>query len=293
MQRVEPPKVIQHFSSSIWALKSLPSGWARTACDIPTAQRAALLSGTTHGGGRQPIPACPASRCRLPDLRWQQLRHRRAAASPVRGPSMPCASISATGSRTAWNSAQLLATPEESPPLRARLRCRTVEPTKEAMGFPTIRGGKHPQLHHAGAGLRLGHEFDQRHLGRADQLASARRRVIRMLAGVDGDDGEMGNVPVVLRDAPRVPTSAGTSLPAFFGLSMRARSATTWAAWCRSPDRLAACRQQRSAPVAGALRHHAGYVDAVRAGDNAMSQGFAFRRTPRSHHTRPTQAACW
>ena len=91
------------------------------------------------------------------------------------------------------------------PTLRER---QLVEPTKAAMGFPTIPGLRADRagagLHQSAAGLRLGPGFDPNDASGVPSNAPPRiKQVIRTLVPkVNADGNEIGGVPVVLRDAP-------------------------------------------------------------------------------------------
>jgi len=110
-----------------------------------------------------------------------------------------------------------------------------VEPSKEAMGFPSI-----PSLvsvsQTAPGNLIMpvldydwGKGFDYNDTSGVPSLQPPPiKRALRMLVPrVDADGNELGGVPVVLRDAPLEPISAGTSPRAERVPSTRPRSAIT------------------------------------------------------------------
>ncbi|MPZ87566.1 MAG: hypothetical protein GEU81_05715 [Nitriliruptorales bacterium] len=198
------PKIIEHFGSAeIWALKLGPE-WVGTdpKADIPLPAnvRRYYIPSTRHGGGSgsfnvEPpsIPACPSvgyGRGTFPDNPVPHTETRNAIEFHFRN----------------WVMEDITPPPSRWPQLRGRNR-DLVEPTKEAMGFPTIPGV--PES--APTGLinpvldyDFGPEFDYSDASGVQTVVppTIKQVIPALVPRVDADGNEIGGVPVVLRDAP-------------------------------------------------------------------------------------------
>ena len=196
------PKIIEHLGAAeAWAL-TLSPGWVgtTTVADIPLPSnvRRYYIPSTQHGGGRggfslTPLdgPACPG-----PDFGRGIF-----AANPV--PHTETVNALREHFRN-WVMHDTPPPPSQYPTIAERY---LVDPTKAAMGFPTIPGVPadapngliNPMLDYD-----WGPDFNYIDgSGVPSTVPPLVKQVIRMkVARVDQDGNELGGVPVVLRDAP-------------------------------------------------------------------------------------------
>ena len=196
------PKIIEHLGAAeAWAL-TLSPGWVGTTAvadiPLPSNVRRYYIPSTQHGGGRggfslTPLdgPACPG-----PDFGRGMF-----AANPV--PHTETVNALREHFRN-WVMHDAPPPPSQYPTIAERY---LVDPTKAAMGFPTIPGVPadapngliNPMLDYD-----WGPDFNYIDgSGVPSNVPPLVKRVIRMkVTRVDQDGNELGGVPVVLRDAP-------------------------------------------------------------------------------------------
>jgi len=196
------PKIIEHFGAAeSWGLMLSP-GWVGTTAvadiPIPSNVRRYYIPSTPHGGGRGGFTMTPANppNCPGPDFGRGIF-----SANPVPH----------TGTVNALREHFRDWVMHDTPPPPSRYptlaKGYLVDPTKAAMGFPTIpsvpadapTGMINPLLHYDwGAGFN--------HLdgsGEPSNVPPVVKQVIKMkVPRVDADGNELGGVPTVLRDAP-------------------------------------------------------------------------------------------
>ncbi len=221
------PKIIEHFGSAeIWGLK-LGIEWvgtdAREDIPLPANVRRYYISSTTHGGGAggfsQDPPTTPPVSCPGNNYGQGILR-----ANPM--PQTQTVNAIRTHFRE-WVMNGTLPPPSVYPTLRGsdgehqgeddaeqseghhhHRQGDLVEPTKVAMGFPTIPGlrptAPEPGFINPVLDYDWGREFNPSDAsGVPTNIPPPIRQVIVMRAPrVDADGNEVGGVPVVLRDAP-------------------------------------------------------------------------------------------
>src|SRR6266851_2997353 len=200
------PKIIEHFGAAeIWGLKLGPE-WVGTdpKSDIPLPEnvRRFYIPSTQHGGGNGGFSVTPLAAPSCPSAGYGVGTF---AANPV--PHTETVNAIRNHFR---NWVMHGTTPPDSryPTLRGSKDDRNlVEPTKAAMGFPSIPGV--PSW--APTGLispvldyDFGPDFDYSDASGVQTVIPPRiKQVIKMLVPrVDADGNELGGVPVVLRDAP-------------------------------------------------------------------------------------------
>ncbi|MFO1184781.1 MAG: alpha/beta hydrolase domain-containing protein [Bauldia sp.] len=195
------PKIIEHFGSAeVWDLKLTPE-WIGTAANVdiplPDNVRRYYIPSTTHGGGTGAFSSTtPAATC----------------PGTVYGPSMLTANpVPSTQTQNAirvhfrnWVMKGTLPPASVYPTIAGGF---LVEPTKEAMGFPTIPGlpAQAPTgLINPVLDYDFGPEFNYVDGGGIATIVPPKvKRVIpAKVPRVDADGNELGGVPVVLRDAP-------------------------------------------------------------------------------------------
>jgi hypothetical protein len=196
------PKVIEHFGSAeLWGLKLGPE-WVGTDADVdipvPDDVRRYYIPSSRHGGGSGSFdvtppspPSCPSvgyGEGVLPDNPVPHVETRNAIEHHFRN----------------WVMADV-----EPPPSRWPLLAdgELVEPTKEAMGFPTLPGlpaSAPTGLINPVFDYDFGPEFDYSDgSGVMTVVPPVIKQVIPTLVPrVDSDGNEVGGVPVVLREAP-------------------------------------------------------------------------------------------
>jgi hypothetical protein len=202
------PKVIEHFGAAeMWGLKLGPE-WVGTSAKedipLPSNVRRYYLPGTPHGGGRggfdtslpegglmKPV-ACPGNNSGLSVLPGNPLPHTetyRALIVHFRN----------------WVMKNVPPPPSRYPTMRER---QLVEPTKAAMGFPTIPGlrptAPEPGFINPVLDYDWGPQFDPIDAsGVPTNAPPPIRQVIRTLVPrVNADGNEIGGVPIVLLEAP-------------------------------------------------------------------------------------------
>jgi Alpha/beta hydrolase domain len=278
------PKVIEHFGAAeIWGLKLGPE-WVGTSAkeDIPLPPnvRRYYIASTPHGGGAggfdTSLPesgltkptACPGNNSGLSLLAANPMPHNetyRALSVHFRN----------------WVLHNTLPPESRYPTLRAG---QLVEPTKAAMGFPTIPGLR-PTAPESGFINPLldydwGPTFDPIDASGIPSNAPPRiKQVIRTLVPkVDADGNELGGVPVVLRDAP-LGTYLGWNITASGfhkdKLCMYAGGMIPFAK--TRAERMATGDPRLS--LEERYTDHAGYIAAVRkAAANAVAQKFLLQK---------------
>jgi hypothetical protein len=196
------PKIIEHFGAAeMWGLKLSPS-FVGTSADkdipIPDDVRRYYIGSTQHGGGPGGFsttsaapPACPSNGYGQGSL----------AANPM--PQRETVNAIRVHFRD-WVMKNVTPPASVYPTVAAGT---LVEPTKAAMGFPTIPGL--PAAAPAGfmnpaMDYDYGPDFNyQDGSGVITKLPPTIKHVIAMKAPkVDADGNELGGVPVVLREAP-------------------------------------------------------------------------------------------
>jgi hypothetical protein len=205
------PTIIEHFGAAeIWALKLGPE-WvgmdARSDIPLPDNVRRYYIASTTHGGGPggfdTSLPESLLARPQCPGNNY----------GPGTLPANPVPHAQAVNALRVHfrNWVMLGTTPPDSryPMLRGPGGERhLVEPTKAAMGFPTIPGLRPtvPEVGFINAFLDYdwGPGFDPNDAtGVPTNIPPRIRQVITMLVPrVNADGNELGGIPVVLLDAP-------------------------------------------------------------------------------------------
>jgi hypothetical protein len=196
------PKIIEHYGAAeAWGLK-MTLAWVGSAGDrdlsVPDNVRRYYIPGTRHGGGpggfttaAPPPPACPGHGWGVGVLPDNPLPH----AETVNALRVHLRN---------WVMKDLAPPPSRYPTLAAGT---LVEPTREAMGFPTLPG----LPAHLPTGLinplidyDYGPAFNYLDGAGVQTVMPPRiKHVIRLkVPRVDADGNELGGVPVVLRDAP-------------------------------------------------------------------------------------------
>jgi Alpha/beta hydrolase domain len=268
------PKIMEHFGSAeFWDLNLSPS-FVGTSADkdipLPADVRRYYIPSTPHGGGRGgfsvdplPPPGCPAHNFGVGAL----------AANPV--PHTETVNALRVHFRD-WVMKNTAPPPSVFPTLSAGY---LVDPTKEALGFPTIPGL--PPTAPTGL-INPVRDYDWGPgfnyvdgSGVPTIVPPTVKRAIKMKAvRVDADGNELGGVPVVLRDAP-LGTYLGWNLVSdgfFKGQICNYAGgmipfATTKAERMASGDPRLSLEER--------YKNHLGYVDAVKkAAAKAVRQGF-------------------
>jgi hypothetical protein len=196
------PKIFEHQGAAeVWGLVLTP-GWIGTKADtdlpIPSNVRRYYIASTQHGGGRGGFDLTPVEQPMCPGANFGRGMF---AANPV--PHTETVNALRVHLRN-WVMKDTAPPPSRWPTLKDGL---LVEPTKEAMGFPTIPGIP------AGAptGLMVplldydwGPDFNSEDAaGVPTKVPPAVKHVITgKVPRVDADGNELGGVPVVLRQAP-------------------------------------------------------------------------------------------
>jgi hypothetical protein len=280
------PKVIEHFGSAeVWALKLTPE-WVGTSpnSDIPLPEnvRRYYIGSTTHGGGgggfNVNIPNvganCPGNNYGTGILR----------ANPV--PHTETVNALRFHFRN-WVMHNIDPPPSRYPTLRGSKADRNlVDPTKTAMGFPTIpvaavhpswrttvpeQGFINPVLDYD-----WGPEFNPTDAsGIPTNIVPPIKQVIPMVVPrVDADGNELGGVPVVLTSAP-LGTYLGWNITAAgFHKDQLCDYVGGMIPFAKTKaDRMATGDPRLS--LEERYKNHQGYVDAVRAAAaNAVAQNF-------------------
>jgi hypothetical protein len=282
------PKIIEHFGAAeIWGLKLGPE-WVGTSAkeDIPLPGnvRRYYIASTSHGGGaggfdtslpgvglsNKPVE-CPGNNSGLGVL----------PANP-----MPHAETFRALSVHFRNWAMRNTPPPESryPTLREH---QLVEPTKAAMGFPTIPGlpptAPEPGFINPVLDYDWGPGFDPHDAsGVPSNAPPPIKQVIRTLVPrVNADGNEIGGVPVVLLDAP-LGTYLGWNITADGARPFHRGKLCTYAGGMIPFARTQAERMANGDPrlsLEERYTDHAGYVAAVRkAAANSVAQRFLLQK---------------
>jgi hypothetical protein len=268
------PKIIEHFGSAeVWGLQLSPN-FVGTSADVdiplPSNVRRYYIPSTPHGGGAGgfsvtpgPPPACPGNN--FGRGIWP--------ANPV--PHAETFNALRMHFRN-WVMKDTSPPPSVWPTLVAG---QLVDPTKQALGFPTIPGlpadaptGFMNPVRDYGWGPGFSYLDGS---GVATTVPPVVKQVIKMKAvRVDADGNELGGVPVVLRDAP-LGTYLGWNIVAdgfFKGQICNYAGGMIPFATTRA-ERLASGDPRPS--LEERYTDHQGYVDAVkRAAARAVDQGF-------------------
>jgi hypothetical protein len=204
------PKIIEHFGAAeVWALKLGPE-WVGTdpKNDIPLPDnvRRYYIPSTQHGGGGGGFnSSLPGNLPAVPNCPSAGYGQGTFAGNPV--PHTQTVNAIRFHFRN-WVMNETLPLPSRYPTLRgSRAERFLVEPTKQAMGFPTIPGipaSAPTGLINPVLDYDWGPEFDPSDAsGVPTNMPPPIKQVIPMLVPrVDADGNELGGVPVVLREAP-------------------------------------------------------------------------------------------
>jgi len=196
------PKIVEQLGSTeAWALYLSPS-WVGTNAErdlpVPSNVRRYYMPGTPHGGGAGGFSVVPAKapQCPGPGFGTGLL-----AGNPM--PYTETSNALRVHLRN-WVMKNIDPPPSRYPSLG---NGHLVEPTKEAVGFPTIPGlpaGTPTGLVSPMLDYDWGPEFNNLDMsGAPSKVPPGIRNVIRMkVPRVDADGNELGGVPIVLRDAP-------------------------------------------------------------------------------------------
>lgn len=196
------PKIIEHFGAAeMWGLTLSPSFVGTTAdrdLPLPPNVRRYYIPSTQHGGGQGGFNVIPpqAPQCPGPNFGRGMF-----AANPV--PQTDTMNALRVHFRN-WVMKDTPPPPSKYPSLA---NGNLVDPTKEALGFPTIPGvpaGAPTGLINPMLDYDWGPDFNYVDgSGVPSKVPPTVKRAIRMKAPrVDADGNELGGVPVVLRDAP-------------------------------------------------------------------------------------------
>ena len=268
------PKIVETFGAAeFWDLHMSPNLVGTSANeDIPLTRniRRYYIPSTPHGGGGGGFTTTPAAIPNGSGTNWGQCTF---PANPV--PHTETRNALTMGLRN-WVLNNVPMVPSRYPTI---IGGNLVEPTKEAMGFPTIPGLP-PD---APTGLinplfdyDFGPRFDVMDIkGIVDNVPPVIRRILpSRVPRVDPDGNELGGVPVVLRDAP-LGTYMGwniTGAGVFKGNICSFTGGMIPFAKTRA-ERLASGDPRLS--LEERYGNHEGYVQAVRnAAANAVAQGF-------------------
>jgi hypothetical protein len=196
------PKIIEHSGGAeVWGL-TLTTGWIGTAADrdipLPGNVRRYYIPSTAHGGGAGGFNVSPAAAPACPGPNFGRAMF---AANPV--PHTETVNAIRVHFRN-WVMKDVAPPPSKYPTLSDG---SLVDPTKQAMGFPSIPGvpaGAPSGLINPVLDYDWGPAFNYIDgSGVPSNMPPGIKHVIRMKAPrVDSDGNEMGGVPVVLLDAP-------------------------------------------------------------------------------------------
>lgn len=291
------PKVIEHFGSAeVWALKLTPE-WVGTdpKNDIPLPKnvRRYYLPSTTHGGTNVAAPntmfnaSLPGSLLAPPNCPGNNY-----GTGILNGNPLPHAQT-VNALRVHFRNWVMHDTPPPDsryPTLRGPKGERNlVEPTKGAMGFPTIplsvvASGWRTTVPEAGfvnpvLDYDWGPEFDASDAsGIPTLIPPPIKQVIKMLVPrVNADGNELGGVPLVLNDAP-LGTYLGWNITAGGARPFHKDQICNYVGGMIPFARTKADRVATGDPrlsLEERYGNHAGYVAAVtKAAANAVAQGF-------------------
>ena len=268
------PKIIEHFGSAeIWDLNLSPS-FVGTSADkdipLPANVRRYYIPSTQHGGGAGGFSVSPPAGPSCPGTNFGR------GAWPA-NPVPHTETVNAL--RVHFRDWVMKDTPPPASVWPTLAGGYLVDPTKEALGFPTIPGlppNAPTGLMNPVRDYDWGPGFNNVDgSGVPSKMPPAIKQLIKMKAvRVDADGNELGGVPVVLRDAPlgtylgwnivsdgffkgRICNYAGGMIP----------FATTRAERLASGDTRLSLEERYT--------NHQGYVEAVKkAAAKAVSQGF-------------------
>jgi len=272
------PKIIEHFGAAeVWGLKLGPE-WVgtdpRTDIPLPKNVRRYYISSTDHGGGDGGFSTDPGDVSSCPSVGY-------GVATYGDNPMPHTETVNAIRYHFRRWVMQDIQPPESMwPRLRGKNGERTlVEPTKEAMGFPSIPGVPataptgliNPVLDYD-----FGDRFDYTDAsGIVDVVPPRVKQVIAALVPkVDADGNELGGVPVVLREAPLGTYMGWNIVDGGFHDGKICAYNGGWIPFARSKaDRLASGDPRLS--LEERYVNHAGYVAAVTAAAaRAVASGF-------------------
>ncbi|HEY3044431.1 MAG TPA: alpha/beta hydrolase domain-containing protein [Vicinamibacterales bacterium] len=268
------PKIFEHFGSAeIWDLH-LGVNFVGTSADkdipLPSNVRRYYIPATPHGGGAGGFSVVPAAGPACPGTNFG------------RGmwPANPVPHTETMNAlRVHFRNWVMKDTPPPASVWPTLAGGDLVDPTKEALGFPTIPGvpataptGLINPLRDYDWGSGFNYVDGS---GAPSRMPPAVKRVIKMKAvRVDSDGNEIGGVPVVLRDAP-LGTYLGWNIVSdgfFKGQICNYAGGMIPFATTRA-DRLASGDPRLS--LEERYQNHDGYVEAVKkAAAKAVSQGF-------------------
>ena len=198
------PKIIEHFGAAeVWGQK-LTTGWVGTdlKTDIPLPEnvRRYYIPSTDHGGGPGGFSVTPLPAGNCPSVGYGRGTF---ASNPL--PHTETRNAIEFHFRN-WVMQDILPPPSRWPRLNGKSR-DLVEPTKEAMGFPSIPGVP-PTLPSDFIDSFFDYDFGPDFIysdtsGVQTVVPPVIKQVIPMLVPrVDADGNELGGVPVVLHEAP-------------------------------------------------------------------------------------------
>jgi hypothetical protein len=268
------PKIVETFGSTeLWYLRMNQSMVGAAAdADIPLNRniRRYYISGTTHGGGNGGFSETPPAVPNGSGTNWGQCT--------LNGNPLPHTETRAAlldGLRK-WVMNGTPMVPSRYPTLIGQ---NLVEPTKQAIGFPTIPGlpASAPEgLVTPVIDYDFGPRFSKSdESGIVDMMPSGIGLVLKtVVPRVDADGNEVGGVPAVLHDAP-LGTYTGWNVTAAGFYKDRICSFTGgMIPFARTKAQRLASGDPRLS-LEERYGSHAGYVAAVQAAaDNAFNQGF-------------------
>ncbi len=271
------PKIIEHFGSAeVWGLQLSP-GFVGTSTDrdipVPANVRRYYIPATAHGGGPGGFNVVPAAAPACPGTNFGRGIF---AANPVPH------NETMNALRVHFRNWVMKNTPPPASVWPTLAGGYLVDPTKQALGFPTIPGV--PATAPTGLINPLrdydwGPDFNYVDgSGVASRMPPAVKHVIKMKAvRVDSDGNELGGVPVVLRDAP-LGTYLGWNIVAdgfFKGQICNYAGGMIPFATTRA-ERLA--KDDPRLSLEERYKNHEGYVEAVKkAAAKAASEGFLLK----------------
>ena len=196
------PKIVEHFGAAeAWGLMLSPGLVGTTAerdIPLPSNVRRYYIPSTQHGGGRGGFDVAPLDPPACPGPNFGRAMF---PANPVPH------THTVNALRMHFRNWVMHDTPPPPSRFPSVAEGYLVDPTKDAMGFPTIPGVPsgaptgmvNPMLHYD-----WGVDFDDIDgSGVPSTIPPTIKQVIRMkVARVDADGNELGGVPVVLREAP-------------------------------------------------------------------------------------------
>ena len=282
------PKIIEHFGSAeIWGLKLSPE-WVGTNpkedIPVPDNVRRYYIGSTMHGGGVGGFDtSLPAVALAAKPVECEG-NNAGVGAMPT-NPMPPTETVNAlTVHFRDWVMHNTLPPASRYPTLRER---QLAEPTKAAMGFPTIPGlrptAPEPGFINPLLDYDWGSGFDPNDgSGVPSNAVPSIKQVIKSLVPkVDADGNEIGGVPVVLREAP---------LGTYLGWNIIADSTRPFhkGKLCGNAGSIIPFAKTKAERLANSdprlsleerYTDHAGYVVAVRkAAANAVAQKFLLQK---------------